>query len=422
MPDPLVPSTKRWTLYPIEYAGLFEFYKKAVASFWTVEEVDLEVDKTHWAKLTDDERHFVETVLAFFAASDGIVNENLAKRFSNEVQCAEARAFYAFQQAIEAIHGEMYSLLIDTLVTDVDKRSTLLDAVNQLPCVSSKAAWAQRWIETDRPFEERLVAFACVEGIFFSGSFCAIFWLKKRGLMPGLSFSNELISRDEGLHRDFAIALHDTLTRKCDEDMVHAIVRDAVEVELEFVRDALPVRLIGMNDEDMSLYIKHVANHLVTSMGFAKVFPEARNPFDWMELISLDGKTNFFERRVGEYAKAGVMGEQGTQHKIVFLMRTFNCCDVSTVSSPFPPTCLVRMPSSSSTTGSSSGRRLCTATVCSRRGQSKSAYLCALRSASSPRAGSSGPCRRLPTSSCSPRRFTLQRRTFLTPSSVLSRV
>jgi ribonucleoside-diphosphate reductase beta chain len=272
-----------------------------------VEEVDLSNDMNDWVKLSDNERHFISHVLAFFAASDGIVNENLAMKFSNEVQLPEARCFYGFQIAIENIHSEMYSLLIDTYIKNEAQKTHLLQAIDTVPAVTKKAQWALRWIENGS-FPERLIAFACVEGIFFSGSFCAIFWLKKRGLMPGLTFSNELISRDEGLHRDFACLLYSMLEKKLPEDRLLEIVRDAVEMEKEFVTEALPVNLIGINNVMMCQYIEFVADHLLGSLGLSKAYNTA-NPFDWMEMISLEGKTNFFEKRVGEYAKAGLMNE-----------------------------------------------------------------------------------------------------------------
>jgi len=297
----------RFVLFPINHDAIWHMYKKAVASFWTVEEVDLGEDMRDWVKLSDDERHFISHVLAFFAASDGIVNENLAMRFSNEVQISEARCFYGFQIAIENIHSEMYSLLIDTYIKDEAQKMYLLSAIDTVPSVTKKAQWALRWIDNGT-FPERIIAFACVEGIFFSGSFCSIFWLKKRGLMPGLTFSNELISRDEGLHRDFACLMYSMLEKKLPEERVLEIVRDAVEMEKEFVTEALPVNLIGINAGMMCQYIEFVADHLVASLGIEKVY-ETANPFDWMELISLEGKTNFFEKRVGEYAKAGVMSE-----------------------------------------------------------------------------------------------------------------
>ena len=306
--EPLLQERKkRFVLFPIEDSEIWDMYKKSEASFWTSEEIDLANDMADWANLTDDERHFVSHVLAFFAASDGIVNENLCERFSCEVQLPEARCFYGFQIAMENIHSETYSLLIDTYIKDKAEREHLFSAIDTVPCVRKKADWALRWISSGERFAERLVAFAVVEGIFFSGSFCAIFWLKKRGLMPGLTFSNELISRDEGLHRDFACLLYSKLQQKLPDATVHAIVGDAVEHEIEFLCDALPVRLIGMNAEAMTQYIRFCADHLLVALGAPKLY-DAKNPFDWMELISLQGKTNFFEKRVGEYQKAGVVG------------------------------------------------------------------------------------------------------------------
>lgn len=276
-----------------------------MACFWTVEEVDLSQDMTDWKSLSVDERHFITHVLAFFAASDGIVNENLASRFMNDVQIPEARCFYGFQIMMENIHSEMYSLLIDSFTQGAEK-TRLLRAIDTIPCVKRKADWAIRWIEDDeRSFSERLVAFAAVEGIFFSGSFCSIFWLKKRGLMPGLAFSNELISRDEGLHTDFACLLYGLLRNRPRPEVARQIVGEAVEIEKEFVTDALPVALIGMNQGLMCQYIEFVADRLLRALG-AEVLYEAKNPFSWMEMISLQGKTNQFERRVGEYQKAGV--------------------------------------------------------------------------------------------------------------------
>lgn len=302
----LAPNPDRFCMFPIQYPQIWEMYKKAEASFWTAEEVDLSQDQRHWENLTDGERHFITHVLAFFAASDGIVLENLAGRFMKEVQLAEARAFYGFQIAIENIHSEMYSLLLETYIKDSDEKSRLFRAVETIPCVERKATWALRWIDGSETFAERIIAFACVEGIFFSGSFCAIFWLKKRGLMPGLTFSNELISRDEGLHCDFACLLYSLLKMKLSEERVQGIIADAVVIEREFVCDALPCALVGMNGELMSQYIEFVADRLLTALGYGKLY-NASNPFDWMELISLQGKTNFFEKRVGEYQKASVM-------------------------------------------------------------------------------------------------------------------
>ncbi|CAN0021440.1 unnamed protein product [Scytosiphon promiscuus] len=285
-------------------------YKKAKASFWTVEEVDLSQDSRDWEGLTGNEQHFISMVLAFFAASDGIVMENLVERFSQEVQLPEARCFYGFQIAMESIHQEMYALLLDTYIKDREERDNLFNAYNSIPCVKQKADWAMRWIGSDATFAERLVAFAAVEGIFFSGSFCAIFWLKKRGLMPGLTFSNEMISRDEGLHCDFACQLFHSLENKPTRATVVSIIKEAVEVEKSFICGALPCSLIGMNAEVMAQYIEFVADRLLGSLGYGKVY-ESQNPFDWMDLISLQGKTNFFEKRVGEYQKAGVMGGSG---------------------------------------------------------------------------------------------------------------
>jgi len=281
-------------------------YKKAEASFWTAEEIDLHSDFGDWNdRLNDNERHFISHVLAFFAASDGIVNENLASRFMKEVQIPEARCFYGFQLAVENIHSETYSLLIDTYIRDSVERNRLFQAIETVPCVKKKADWALQWINSSTSFAERLIAFAAVEGIFFSGSFCAIFWLRKRGLMPGLTFSNELISRDEGLHCDFACLLYTKLTRRLPQEIVHSIISRAVDCEKEFICDALPVNLIGMNAALMAQYIEFIADRLLYAMGYEKLY-RTKNPFDWMEMISLPGKTNFFEKRVAEYQKAGV--------------------------------------------------------------------------------------------------------------------
>jgi ribonucleoside-diphosphate reductase beta chain len=301
----LQDNPQRFVLLPITYPQVWEFYKKAEASFWTAEEVDLSQDQKDWDNLSDGERHFISHVLAFFAASDGIVNENLAINFMQEVQIPEARCFYGFQIAIENIHSEMYSLLIDTYVKNPQEKTRLFNALETVPAVGEKGNWALNWISSDS-FAERLVAFAVVEGIFFSGSFCSIFWLKKRGLMPGLTFSNELISRDEGLHTDFACLLYSMLEHKLAPEMVTRIVTEAVAIEKNFVTDALPVSLIGMNQALMCEYIEFVADRLLISLGNEK-FYGAKNPFDFMEMISLQGKTNFFEKRVGDYAKAGVM-------------------------------------------------------------------------------------------------------------------
>lgn len=305
--EPILKENKdRFVLFPIRHHDIWKFYKQAEASFWTAEEIDLSHDLRDWAALNDGERHFITHVLAFFAASDGIVNENLAEHFVGEVQYTEAKFFYGFQIAIENIHSETYSLLIDTYVKDPREKDLLFHAVETMECVKKKADWALRWIDQGN-FQERLVAFAAVEGIFFSGSFCSIFWLKKRGLMPGLSFSNELISRDEGLHCDFACHLYTRhVTGKLPKERVIEIIKDAVAIEQEFVTDALPVNLIGMNAQLMRQYIEFVADHLLNELIGEKVYGAA-NPFDFMEMISLRGKTNFFEKRVAEYQKAGVM-------------------------------------------------------------------------------------------------------------------
>lgn len=313
--EPLLQDNKdRFVIFPIQHNDIWQFYKNAEASFWTAEEVDLSPDLHDWQnKLNDNERFFISRVLAFFAASDGIVNENLAINLLQEVQYPEARCFYGFQIMIENIHSEMYSLLIDTYVKDPAEKDYLLRAIETIPCVTKKAKWALRWI-TKGSFAERLIAFAAVEGIFFSGSFCSIFWLKKRGLMPGLTFSNELISRDEGLHCDFACLLYvNHLQNKLSEETIREIIVDAVVIEKEFVTDALPVKLIGMNAELMCQYIEFVADRLLVALGCNKVW-NATNPFDFMELISLQGKTNFFERRVGEYQKTGVAQTNSEQN------------------------------------------------------------------------------------------------------------
>jgi len=313
-PEPiLAENPDRFVLFPIKYGTIWDWYKKSVASFWTVEEVDLSQDMNDWEnKLTDNDRKFIKHVLAFFAASDGIVNENLVLNFMREVQIPEARCFYGFQVAIENIHAEMYSLLIDTYIKEPKEKDFLFNALQNLECVSKKGNWALRWIENAPSFAHRLIAFAAVEGIFFSGSFCSIYWLKKRGLMPGLTFSNELISRDEGMHCDFACLLYSMLEHKLDPAEVKAIITEAVEYEKEFVTDALPVSLIGMNAEMMGQYIEFVADRLLMSLGCEKAYGTA-NPFSWMDMISIQGKTNFFEKRVGDYAKAGVMTKREEQ-------------------------------------------------------------------------------------------------------------
>jgi ribonucleoside-diphosphate reductase beta chain len=305
----LQENNQRFVLFPIQHDKIWEMYKQAEASFWTAEEIDLAPDMKDWESLTDGERHFISHVLAFFAASDGIVNENLVINFMQEVTIPEARCFYGFQIAIENIHAETYSLLIDTYIKDEKEKTKLFNAIDTIPCVKKKADWALRWIEDAPSFAHRLIAFAAVEGVFFSGSFCSVFWLKKRGLMPGLSFSNELISRDEGLHCDFACLIYSMLEEKLDVEEVNAIIGEAVELEKEFVSDALPVSLIGMNSEMMCDYIEFVADRLLVSLGYDKIY-NAQNPFPFMEMISLQGKTNFFEKRVAEYQKAGVSATQ----------------------------------------------------------------------------------------------------------------
>ena len=308
--EPILEENKnRFVLFPIQHDDIWSFYKKAEASFWTAEEIDLQPDLIDWEnKLNDDERYFIKHVLAFFAASDGIVNENLAENFLSEVQYTEAKFFYGNQVAMENIHSETYSLLIDTYIKETEEKNKLFNAIETLDCVTKKADWALRWID-EGSFAERLIAFAAVEGIFFSGSFCSIFWLKKRGLMPGLSFSNELISRDEGLHCDFACLLYNNhLVNKLPKEQVRDIILDAVEIEKEFILDALPVKLIGMNSDLMSQYIEFVADRLLMELGCEKEF-NVSNPFDFMEMISIQGKTNFFEKRVGEYQKAGVLNQ-----------------------------------------------------------------------------------------------------------------
>ena len=324
MEDPiLAPSLARFTTFPVRYPDLWNLYKKAVGSFWTVEEIDLAGDLKDWDGLKPDEQYFIKMVLAFFAASDGIVMENIDMNFSSDVQIAEARSFYAYQGFNESIHSETYSLMIDKLVRDPDEKAKLFRAIETSPAVKRKAEWALKWMGissngtgagarsstassngtgAESPFAQRLAAFACVEGIFFSGSFCAIFWLKKRGLMPGLSFSNELISRDEGLHQEFAVTLFNHLLDKPSQSIISDIVRSAVEIEKMFILDALPCKLIGMDSVEMSRYIEFVADRLLVQLGCPKVW-NSENPFDWMETISLEGKTNFFEKRVGDYSK-----------------------------------------------------------------------------------------------------------------------
>ena len=309
--EPLLKENKgRFVLFPIKHDDIWQYYKKEEASFWTAEEIDLHQDLTDWnKKLNDDERYFIKHVLAFFAASDGIVNENLAENFVNEVQYTEAKFFYGFQIMMENIHSETYSLLIDTYIKDPKEADRLFNAIETFDAIKKKAEWALRWIESPS-FAERLIAFAAVEGIFFSGSFCSIFWLKKRGLMPGLTFSNELISRDEGLHCDFAVHLHNNhLVNKVPQERIKEIIIDALDIEREFILESLPVRLIGMNSDLMAQYLEFVTDRLLVELGCEKVY-NSTNPFDFMEMISLQGKTNFFEKRVGEYQKAGVMKDK----------------------------------------------------------------------------------------------------------------
>jgi ribonucleoside-diphosphate reductase subunit M2 len=305
----LAPDDNRFVMFPIKHNDIWEMYKKQIDCFWRAEEIDLSKDLTNWESLNDDEKHFISMILAFFAASDGIVLENLASRFMSEVQVAEARAFYGFQIAMENIHSQTYSLLIETYIKEKEEKNRLFNAIEYFPCIKKKSDWAQKWIHDNRSsFATRLVAFACVEGIFFSGAFCSIFWLKKRGLMPGLTFSNELISRDEALHCEFAILLYSKLVKKMDKSRIHELIKEAVEIETEFICQALPCRLIGMNSEMMTQYIQFVADRLCVQLGYKKIY-NVSNPFDWMELISLEGKTNFFERKVGEYALANKKSE-----------------------------------------------------------------------------------------------------------------
>jgi len=298
----------RFVLFPLKYHDIWEMYKKQMASFWTADEIDLYQDVSDWEKLNDNERHFIKHVLAFFAASDGIVLENLAQKFCTEIQIPEARCFYGFQIAMENIHSETYSLLIDTYIKEQQEKFRLFNAIENIPVIKKKAEWALKWINDKNSFAERIVAFSAVEGIFFSGSFCSIFWLKKRSLMPGLTFSNELISRDEGLHTDFACMIYRHLINKLPQEKIIEIINEAVTIEKEFVSDALPVELIGMNSKLMSQYIEFVADRLIFALGYQK-FYNSQNPFEWMEMISLQGKTNFFEKRVGDYQKANVLAK-----------------------------------------------------------------------------------------------------------------
>jgi ribonucleoside-diphosphate reductase subunit M2 len=300
----LTPDDNRFVMFPIKCDDIWKMYKKQMDCFWRAEELDLSKDLTHWDTLNADEKYFISMVLAFFAASDGIVLENLASRFMNDVQLAEARAFYGFQIMMENVHSESYSLLIETYIKDKDEKMKLFHAITNYPCIKKKADWAQKWIHDNRSsFATRLVAFACVEGIFFSGSFCSIYWLKKRGLMPGLTFSNELISRDEALHCEFAILLYSKLNKKIERNRINEIIKEAVDIETEFICEALPCKLIGMNADLMTQYIKFVADRLVVQLGYKKIY-NVGNPFEFMQLISLESKTNFFERHVSEYSLA----------------------------------------------------------------------------------------------------------------------
>ena len=317
--EPILQENKdRFVIFPIQHHDIWEWYKKMEASFWTAEEIDLHQDLTDWnTKLNADEKYFIKHILAFFAASDGIVNENLAENFVNEVQYSEAKFFYGFQIMMENIHSETYSLLIDTYVKDEAEKDQLFRAIEVFPAIKKKAEWALRWIESDS-FAERLIAFAAVEGIFFSGAFCSIYWLKKRGLMPGFTFSNELISRDEGVHCDFAVHLHNHhLVNKVPKERIKDIILDALTIEREFITESLPVSLIGMNAKLMTQYLEFVTDRLLVELGIEKQF-NVSNPFDFMDMISLQGKTNFFEKRVSEYQKAGVLNNEKQETKISF--------------------------------------------------------------------------------------------------------
>ena len=319
MVEPILKENKdRFVIFPIKHHDLWEWYKKCEASFWTAEEIDLHQDLTDWkTKLNDDERYFIKHILAFFAASDGIVNENRAENFVNEVQYSEAKFFYGFQIMMENIHSETYSLLIDTYVKDDAEKDKLFNAIETFPAIKKKADWALKWIESDS-FAERLIAFAGVEGIFFSGAFCSIFWLKKRGLMPGLTFSNELISRDEGVHCDYAVHLHNNhLVNKVPKERITEILTDALEIEKEFITESLPVSLIGMNAKLMTQYLEFVTDRLLVELNCDKVY-NSTNPFEFMDMISLQGKTNFFEKRVSEYQKAGVLNNDTRSEEISF--------------------------------------------------------------------------------------------------------
>lgn len=309
----LMPDDKRLVALPIVYKDLWDMYKKCVDSFWLAEELDLEPDRSDWNKLNEKEQFFIKNVLAFFAASDGIVNENLCSRFANEIQLFEARAFYSFQMFMENVHSETYALLIDTYIKDTQEKNRLFNAIKTIPCIKEKADWAFKWITSDAPFAQRLAAFAIVEGVFFSGSFCAIYWLKKRGLMPGLCTSNEFISRDEGMHTDFAAKLYkDYIEEKLPQETIYSMFKEALNIEKKFITESLPVSLIGMNSELMGQYLEFTADLLIKDLGYKPLFG-SKNPFEWMELISLEGKTNFFEKKVSEYKKPGV-GVEASQN------------------------------------------------------------------------------------------------------------
>ena len=300
----LTPDDNRFVMFPIKHDDIWKMYEKQVDCFWRPQEIDLTKDTGDWNALNEDERMFISMILAFFAASDGIVLENLATRFMGDVQLSEARAFYGFQIAMENIHSHTYSLLIETLIQNSEEKDRLFRAIETYPCIQKKAEWAKKWIHDNRSsFASRLIAFACIEGIFFSGAFCSIFWLKKRGLMPGLTFSNELISRDEALHTEFAVLLYSKLNKKLNKSRIYEIIKEAVDIEIEFICEALPCRLIGMNSQSMSQYIQFVADRLCLQLGYDKIY-NVSNPFDFMELISIESKTNFFEKRVSEYALA----------------------------------------------------------------------------------------------------------------------
>ena len=312
--EPLLTETKnRHVIFPINYDDIWSMYKKHVSTYWTVEEIDFSKDGADWAKLSEDEQYFIKNVLAFFAASDGIVNENLVLRFMSEIKVPEVLAFYSFQNAIETVHSETYSLLIDTYIKDDIEKSKLLNAVETIPCIKKKADWAMKWIEsTDHNFATRLVAFACIEGIFFSGAFCAIYWIKERGLMHGLTFSNELISRDESLHTEFAILLYSHIKNKLSEEKIHSIIEEAVNIEKEFIIDSLPCRLLGMNSDLMSEYIEFVSDRICIQLGYNKIY-NVSNPFDFMDRISLEDKQNFFEVRVSNYSKAELHNNENSK-------------------------------------------------------------------------------------------------------------